>query len=283
MKKVVVTGSNGFIGRHLVKRLRSMASEVIVVDLEDDFDITDCICVSELPSFDVMVHLAARSFVPHSYENPKDFYQTNVMGTLNMLELCRKNNAQFIYTSSYVYGTPYYLPIDENHPVRAFNPYSQTKIIGEELCRAYFRDFNVSSLIFRPFNVYGKGQGKNFLIQTILNQAENGIIKLKDPRSKRDFIYIDDLVEAYVKAILSDNNGINICNLGSGESTSIHELTSIISENYDTKLSVEFSNEYRSSEILETRANIDFARELLDWAPNISINEGIKMIIDNEH
>ena len=283
MKRVIITGSKGFIGRHLIKKLRSLVLDLSIIDIEDGFDITDASSLNDLPSFDVMVHLAAKSFVPNSYENPKEFYETNVMGTLNMLELCRKNKAKFIYTSSYIYGTPDYLPIDENHPIRAFNPYSQTKIIGEDLCHAYFRDFNVPSLIFRPFNVYGKGQGDNFLIQTILNQAESGVIKLKDPRPKRDFIYIEDLVEAYAIAIMNDTEGINICNLGSGKSISIQELTNIISENYNTALSVEFSNELRPNEVLETKANIDFAKKLLNWEPKVSIKEGIKMIIDNEN
>jgi UDP-glucose 4-epimerase len=280
MKKVVITGSRGFIGSNLMEKLAKSQVEIIPIDIEDGYDVKDMSTLGSIPSFDVLVHFAALSFVPHSYEKPQAFYETNVMGTLNMLELCKKNNARFIYTSSYVYGTPDYLPIDENHPIRAFNPYSQTKIMGEELCEAYNRDFNISSIIFRPFNVYGKGQGDNFLIQTILNQVKSGIIQLKDPRPKRDFIYISDLVEAYIKAIDLNFHGIHRCNLGSGVSTSIQDLTNTISKHSKTPIKVNFTNEQRPSEVLETKADISKAKELLGWQPRVNISKGINKIIN---
>ena len=199
--RVAVTGSGGFLGKHLINQLNSSGHDIIEVDLIKGFDITDWESISSISGFDVLVHLAALSFVPKAFENPAEFYRTNVIGTLNALELCRLNNARIIFTSSYVYGAPDYLPIDERHPLKAFNPYAQSKLMGEDLCKAYHRDFDVPVCIFRPFNIYGSGQASHFLIPLILNQAKVGKVQLKDPRPKRDFIHINDVVSAYLKAV----------------------------------------------------------------------------------
>ena len=184
-----------------------------------------------------------------------------------------------IFTSSYVYGSPIYLPINELHPLRAFNPYAQSKLIGEDLCHAYYRDFDISSVIFRPFNIYGKGQREDFLIQSIINQANTGKVMLKDSRPKRDFIFIDDVVNAYIKAIDYNFNGIEVFNLGSGVSTSIKGLTELILKHFRKDFTVKFSEERRKNEVLETLADIKKAQELLSWEPLVSIDEGILRLI----
>ena len=156
--KLAITGCNGFIGSHLVKRLLKDGHDLIKIDFNYGYDLTDWSSLQSLEKFDVLFHLAAKSYVPESYDNPQPFYYTNIVGTLNALELCRLHNAKMIYTSSYVYGQPKYLPIDEEHLVIPFNPYAQSKIIGEDLCKAYHRDFGLNVLTIRPFNIYGTGQ-----------------------------------------------------------------------------------------------------------------------------
>jgi UDP-glucose 4-epimerase len=184
-----------------------------------------------------------------------------------------------IYVSSYVYGTPEYLPIDENHPVKAFNPYAQSKLLSEELCKGYNRDFDIPVTIFRPFNIYGPGQNPVFLIPSIIAQAKTGKIKLEDPRPRRDFIYIDDVVNAYSKAIDTNFKKVEIFNLGSGISTSIHELTTIIQNKISDNISVEFSGVERKNEVLDTIANIDKAKALLYWIPRCSLQHGIEEML----
>ena len=162
--KIVVTGSSGFVGTKLIKRLRVLKHEIIELDLTTGFDLTNWPHISSIKKFDVLIHLAAKIFVPDSYKFPHNMYNINILGTLNALELCRINGAKMIFASSYVYGVPLYLPIDENHPTSAFNPYCRSKLIGESLCMSYSKDFGVPVIIFRPFNIYGPDQNENFII-----------------------------------------------------------------------------------------------------------------------
>jgi nucleoside-diphosphate-sugar epimerase len=277
--RVAVTGSGGFLGKHLINQLNSSGHDIIEVDLIKGFDITDWESISSISGFDVLVHLAALSFVPKAFENPAEFYRTNVIGTVNALELCRLNNARIIFTSSYVYGDPDYLPIDEGHPLKAFNPYAQSKLMGEDLCKAYHRDFDVPVCIFRPFNIYGSGQASHFLIPLILNQAKVGMVQLKDPRPKRDFIHINDVVSAYVKAVELNFQNAETYNLGSGTSTSIGDIIEILKELSEEDIQVEFTNEHRKNEVLETVADISLAKEILKWKPKIVFRNGISELL----
>lgn len=274
--KVAVTGSRGFIGSPLTRKLHSAQIEVVEIDLKTGIDLLDRNILKKELKFDILVHLAARNFVPESYNKPLDFYSTNLISTLHALELCRMNRARMIYTSSYVYGTPQYLPIDENHPVQAFNPYADTKLIGEKLCQSYHNFFGISVIVLRPFNVYGPYQNENFLIPSILNQLESGHLVLKDSRPKRDFVFIDDLIDFFLKVIFYQNAAFEIFNIGSGTSYSIDKIVKIILKNFHAKVKVEFKEQRRENEILETRADISKAAKILNWFPETSFEDGIK-------
>ena len=251
--KIVVTGSQGFIGSRLVPALINENHEVIKLDLQTGYDITDWDGIKKIIDFDLVIHLAAISYVPKSYEIPREMFKVNIQGTLNMLELCRINNARFIFTSSYVYGKPKYLPIDENHPTESFNPYCQSKLIGEDLCRCYNKDFGVPVIIFRPFNIYGPGQNDKFLIPLIEKQIqEDGVVKLKDSRPKRDFIHVNDVVDAYSKAVNYNKSNFEIFNLGSGVSYSVKEIAELMVVKSGKKIPIEFSEEIRNNEVFDT-------------------------------
>lgn len=280
--KIAITGSKGFIGTKLKKRLLKDDHEIIEIDFDLGYDVTKWNSLKEIEYFEVLIHLAAKSYVPDSFVNPISFYETNIIGTLNTLELCRKNNAKMIYTSSYVYGSPQYLPIDENHPTIAFNPYAQSKLIGEDLCKGYHRDFNVPIIIFRPFNIYGKGQNQNFLIPKIISQAFAGNVNLEDSRPKRDFIYIDDVIEAYVKAVSYDGSDYDVFNIGSGKSISISQVARLIVDKIDNKIPLNFSEKRRKNEVLETVASIEKAEKLLKWVPENDIKSGISKMLKEE-
>jgi len=274
-----VTGSSGFVGRYLVKSLKKKGYKIIQLDIQDGIDITEWEQIHYIEKFDVLFHLAAKTFVPDSYENPQSFYFTNIIGTLNALELCRINNAKMIFASSYIYGQPQYLPIDENHPIVAFNPYAQTKVIGEQLCESYHRNFGIPVVILRPFNIYGYGQNENFLIPLILKQMKDGIISLKDPEPKRDMVFINDVIEAYINAVEYNQTGFDIFNIGSGESYSIREIVDQVISLATSTIIVKFSGETRNNETLNTIADISKAEKLLNWTPKTFLKNGLKTLI----
>jgi len=280
--RILITGFSGFIGSYLTKKLQELQHELILCDLSNGINICNWDEIKDLKNLDFVVHLANLSYVPASYQEPKKFYEVNYMGTLNMLELCRLNNAKLIYFSSYMYGHPQYQPIDEKHPIQAYNPYSQTKVICESLCEGYNRDFMVPVTIFRPFNIYGKGQNSDFLIPTIINQAKSGKIIIKDDRPKRDYIHVNDIVEAVSSAMFIKNESSNyqIFNLGTGKSNSVKDVIDIVCQLYNHTIEYQCTNEIRQNEVLNTIADISKIKNNLGWEPKISLFEGLKSMID---
>jgi UDP-glucose 4-epimerase len=197
-----------------------------------------------------------------------------------VLELARINSASVIYFSSYLYGTPEYLPIDEKHPLKPHNPYAQSKIICEKICEGYYRDFGVPVIIFRPFNIYGPGQNSSFLIPGIIEQQKSGKILLKDPRPKRDFIHVSDIIYAVMLAIKLENPGLQTFNLGTGKSYSVEEIVNLIIKYYGKRTVVKYTNEYRPGEVLDTIADIRKISTVLKWSPSINIEKGLDALLE---
>lgn len=277
MKSFLVTGSEGFIGKHLITELKKNKCNVIRFGSPDSKDVTKWDDVKAIPKADVVFHLAARTFIPFSLKNPRETYEVNALGTLNILEYCREKRAKLVYPSSYVYGSPEYLPIDEQHPLKANNPYTRSKILGEQFCKIYFDDYGVQCTILRPFNVYGPGQRGDFLMPSIVKQLkENGKIRLKDPNPKRDFIYVKDAALALIKA--ADHKGFGIFNIGCGKSYSVRQVVEKLSDIHGKKISIKYTNEKRRNEIIDCYADISKAKKELGWHPTIGIDEGLKNV-----
>lgn len=279
--KVLVTGSKGFIGKYLVDSLLKQQVQVISYDIADGNDICNWDLLKAVPHVDCIIHLASRIFVPESYSNPRDFFNLNIVGTLNCLEYCRLFNSRLIYVSSYLYGEPIYLPVDEKHPISTFNPYSASKIESENLCHYYYDFFKTKSIIIRPFNVYGKGQSKEFLIPSIIKQAKNGDIYLKDSSPKRDFIYVGDLASAIIQAIKIGTIGHEIFNIASGESYSVDEIVQMIIQIIGGSNKVIYEKEIRDNEVSDTRGDNSKAGQLLNWRPQVTIFEGLEKTISD--
>jgi len=283
---VAVSGSKGFFGKTFTTLLKEKGGfNIVELDISEGIDLSDRQFSDGIQKFDYFVHFANLSFVPHSFENPYDFYNTNFSTTLNALELCRKYSAKFIYISSYVYGNPEYLPVDEKHPIVAFNPYAQSKVICEQLCEGYHRDFDVDVTIFRPFNLYGFGQ-KNLIIAEIVEQIKQGkkSINLRNSKPRRDYVNVTDATEALFLAVAKEIKGFNIFNIASNKSYSVKEMTEIF-EKYLEGMNISFTfdnNEIRRNEVYETRGSYQNAQEVLGWNPKISFESGIKEILIKE-
>jgi len=274
--EILVTGGTGGIGKFLVNKLGNPK----VISLSKGHNICNWENIKNLANYKLIIHLAALTFIPNAFEKPRLIYKTNVDGTNNILELCRVNDAKLIFLSSYIYGQPKYLPIDENHPINPNNPYSRSKAIAEQLCKSYYEDYGLRTIILRPFNVYGPEQNKSFLIQEIFNKIiSNSKVELKNPSPKRDYVYIRDLINAILLAIRFNKSKFEIFNIGYGKSYSVEEVMKIINSKLKSKVEVTFLNKKRKSEIPDCYADITKARKLLNWEPKYDLDSGINEIV----
>ncbi len=279
MNQIIITGASGFVGKHLVNKLNETGYKVVEVTRKNG-EITEAITWNSLPKADVVVHLAAKSFVPDSWTNISEFLNCNLGGTIEALNYCKLNNSKLIYVSSYLYGNPKKLPISESDELSVNNPYAMTKKMAEEACRFYADNLGVPVIILRPFNVYGLGQSDQFLIPSLIKQITSlKEVRVKDLVPKRDYIYIEDLISAIIKAVNYQTN-FDIFNIGSGISHSVKDLIDIIQETVGTSYPVYSESSRRKNEIMDTIANISHAKKSLNWEPKWTLIEGIKIILN---
>lgn len=279
MSKILLTGSTGFVGKNLLPKLINLGYDVIQLSSKDG-DIAKEETWINLPQTEIVIHLASKTSVPESWTTSYDYINCNLMGTVNALNYCKQHNSKLIFISSYLYGNPDQLPINENALLKPTNPYALSKLLSEQACEYYSKSENIKTVILRPFNIFGPGQSDNYLIQFIISQLEtSNIIKVKDLIPKRDYIYIDDFTDAILKS-LTLNSNFNIFNIGSGQSYSVKEVIDIIQKLLKTDASVESENERRKNEIMDTIADISMANQILNWSPKISFIEGIQNILN---
>jgi UDP-glucose 4-epimerase len=280
-QSVLVTGSSGFVGRHLVDRLREKGAEVLCLDIAEGKDVTQWKEWASAARTDVVCHLAAITFVPTSQSNPRETYYVNLCGTINALEYCRLHGSKIVFASSYVYGNPRHLPVDEKHPILPTNPYARSKVACEMLCRAYVEDFAVRCVVLRPFNIFGPGQGKDFLIPEIVDQIKSGgQVVLKDLTPRRDMLYISDAVEAYVRAAGYEGSAFEVFNIGYGESRSVRDIAEALIRLSGKELRLLSLDTKRPGEISDTVADIRKANELLHWQPAVTIEDGLRSVLN---
>jgi UDP-glucose 4-epimerase len=279
-KNIIITGSSGFIGSHLTECLRKIGFKVLEIDLKQGYDVTDWNQISRIEPVDTVIHLAGPTYIPLSFRDPRLFIYTNAVGTLNMMEYCRLHKAKMIFTSAYVYGIPEYLPIDEKHPVHGINPYAESKLVAERICLAYHQLYDIKTYVIRPFNLYGPSQDNRFLIPTIINQIFGGKIVLENPHPKRDYIFIDDILNAFIKMVEFEDSSFEIFNVGSGVSYTIKEIVETAKSITGITAIVEFSGKNRKNEIPETCADISKIKKILQWEPRTTLQHGLEKTIN---
>lgn len=280
--KIAITGSSGFIGVRLAKRLFQQGFSVLKISRSEGIDLNKIENLRSLERCDVVIHLAALSNVSDSFKTPHNYLLTNYQLTLNALELARSWSAKFIFLSSYLYGSPTYLPIDEKHPLNPHNPYAESKFLSEELCKTYHRQFGLNTIILRPFNVYGPGQPKNLIISEILEKVfkKEPIINLRDHRPKRDYIHVDDVVKCIISSVRYNKEPFAIFNLGTGTSHSIMELVEIVNRLSLNKFKIHFTNEFRKFEVLDTVASISKIRDEFGISNFIGLEKGLSDLMN---
>lgn len=309
-KKVLVTGSEGFIGSHLVEGLLELGADVRAFVLYNSFnnwgwletfpkekidklevfagDIRDGNNVRKaMDGIDIVFNLAALIAIPYSYHSPESYVATNVNGTLNLLQAAKDYKIKkFIHTStSEVYGTAIYVPIDEKHPLQAQSPYSATKISADKIAESFYRSFDVPVSICRPFNTYGPRQSARAVIPTIITQVASGMkkIRLGAITPVRDFSYISDIVEGFIKIAESEKSVGEVINIGSGEGVTIKKIVDKISIIMDRSIEIVCDKERvrpEKSEVMQLVCSNEKAKELLGWQPTYSLDEGLKKTLE---
>jgi nucleoside-diphosphate-sugar epimerase len=220
-------------------------------------------------------HLAARTFVPDSWNDPAGYIQTNVTGTARAIEYARASGAQLVFLSAYVYGVPKRLPIREDDAVEPNNPYALSKFLAEQACA----HSGIPVTVLRAFNVFGPGQRSDFLIPGIVKQVLAGeTIRVKDLAPRRDYIYLDDLLSALICA-MERPRAYWIFNIGSGTSYSVADVIDIIQAAANTTLPIVCEGAPRGHEMPDVRADIARARHFLGWTPRYSFAQGIARLL----
>jgi UDP-glucose 4-epimerase len=295
-KTVLITGATGFVGPYLVKELLKKGALINVLlkdsadnltGFEDRMTMTygDIINQKSLRcavnEVNIVFHLAAISNVNYAINHPKETFETNATGTLNILEEARQNEVEkFVYiSSSHVYGIPKYLPIDEQHPINPQEPYAASKAAAEMLVNTYALNYGLKTTVIRPFNMYGVGQSEGFIIPSIIKQAnEKETVELGNLTPTRDFLYITDAINGILTIAES---GDGTYNLGSGSETSIKEVAeTIISIINSDKKFVSVESRKRSNAIDIPRMCADVSKlKKLGWSPKVGLKDGLMKTI----
>ena len=308
-KKILITGADGFIGSHLSEFLAGKGHnvrgfvcynsfnswgwldslpaktlsqiEVVPGDIRDSHGVE-----SAMKGCDLVFHLAALIAIPFSYHSPDSYVDTNIKGTLNVLQSARKYGVKktIITSTSEVYGTAKYVPIDENHPMQGQSPYSATKIAADRLSESFYRSFGLPVVIARPFNTYGPRQSARAIIPTIITQLLSGAkeIRLGNLAPTRDFNYVKDVCNAFVKIAGSDKaigEEINIC---TGVEVSIGKLAKIIINklNPQAKIIVEKRRKRpEDSEVQRLLGSNKKINKLTGWHPDYDLEKGLEETI----
>lgn len=306
MKKILITGADGFIGSHLAEALVRQGFDVRAFVLYNSFnswgwldhapaDIQSSLDVfagdirdpngvrTAMQGCDAVLHLAALIAIPYSYHSPDTYVDTNIKGTLNVLQAAREVGvARVIHTStSEVYGTARFVPITEEHPLQGQSPYSASKIGADQLAYSFFASFETPVVIARPFNTYGPRQSARAVIPTIISQLASGSrkIKLGALHPTRDFNYVADTVDAFIAALNSDKGLGEVVNFGSNFEVSIGDTVSLIANVMGTEVEIETDAvrlRPEKSEVERLWADNSKARALFGWEPRYAGVDGLR-------
>lgn len=309
-KRVLVTGSEGFIGSHLVERLMEEGCDVRAFIYYNSFnswgwvdtfpkeklkkidifvgDIRDPSRVREaVKGVDVIFHLAALIAIPYSYHSPESYIDTNVKGTLNILQATRQSGAEkvLITSTSEVYGTAKYVPIDERHPRQGQSPYSATKIAADHIAESFYRSFDLPVVIVRPFNTYGSRQSARAIIPTIITQLLSGAekIKLGSLHPRRDLVFVKDVADAFIEIAKSDKTIGEEINVATETEISIGELARKLIGMVNPRARIVKDKRRirpKNSEVERLLGSSRKIRKLTNWRQSFSLDEGLRATIE---
>jgi NAD dependent epimerase/dehydratase len=303
-KRVLVTGADGFIGSHLVERLVDAGAHVRALSQYNSFNywgwLEDIPCLAQIEivtgdirdphlcddltrEIDIVFHLAALIPIPYSYRAPDSYIDTNVKGTLYLCQGAQRNGVRrFIQTStSEVYGTAEYVPIDEKHPLHPQSPYSASKIGSDSIALSFYSSFNTPVLVARPFNTYGPRQSARAVIPTIITQVAAGRseICLGDLSTTRDFTYVEDTCRGFLAIAQMEGGEGDVFHIGSNHEIAVGDLVRLIGEIMGAKVSVVCDSQRlrpQNSEVLRLKCDNAKLKAACGFVPSLSLREGLE-------
>ncbi len=305
-KKVLVTGSEGFIGSHLVEGLLSKNYNVTALVLYNSFSDIGWlknikknkklkIVFGDLTSFDLIknisrncekiFHLGAQISIPYSYRSPDTFLNNNVKGTINILQAAKINKVKkvIVTSTSEVYGSAIYTPMDENHPMNAQSPYSASKISADKFSESFALSFDLPVIIARPFNNYGPRQSTRAIIPTIIRQLlSNSKINLGNINTSRDFVFVEDTVEAIIRLSNSKYKNAEVFNICSGKSIKVSEIVKLISKMLKKKSEIVIESKRRRPKKSEVNLLLGSNKKIknkIKWKPKTNLKAGLEKTI----
>jgi NAD dependent epimerase/dehydratase len=308
-KAVLVTGAGGFIGGHLVERLvresarvrafvhynsrgargtldwlepESVAEiEVVLGELRDVESVT-----AAADGIDIVLHLGAHVGIPYSYANPRDFFEVNVLGTLNVAQAALRHGVELVVhtSTSEVYGSARTIPITEGHPLEPQSPYAASKVAADKVMDSWHRSYDLPVTVVRPFNTYGPRQSARAIIPTIISQALAGsVVRLGSLHPRRDLTYVGDTVAAFVAAAQRPALAGGTIQLGTGYDLAVGDLVDLVAEVLGRPLEIEHDParvRAEKSEVDRLVSSPELARELLGWEPEVELREGLATTIE---
>ncbi|MDE7380697.1 MAG: NAD-dependent 4,6-dehydratase LegB [Muribaculaceae bacterium] len=307
MRNVLVTGADGFIGSHLTEALLGKGCKVRALALYNSFnnwgwlegvehpdleivtgDVRDPnLCRQIVKDCDTVFHLAALIAIPYSYIAPDSYVDTNIKGTLNICQACRDAGTErlLVTSTSEVYGTAKYVPIDERHPKQPQSPYSATKIGADAIALSFYNAFNLPVTIVRPFNTYGPRQSARAIIPTIISQIANGArnIKVGDLTPTRDFNFVEDTCRGFIEIALSPATIGKEINIATGKEISMQATLDTIAGLMGAEVTWETDPERlrpSGSEVFRLLGDNSLITSLTSWRPEVSLEEGLKRTIE---
>jgi nucleoside-diphosphate-sugar epimerase len=303
-KNVLVTGGAGFIGSALVRELLEENANVFVLDnflsgsrenlkeCEKDItiieaDVRDKSLADTFSKNDIefVFHLAAMPYIPECYDKPAEFFEINAVGSLNVMLACKKAGVKRVlqYSTSEVYGTAQYVPMDESHPINPHSTYATSKVAADRLCFTLYHEQQVPVIILRQFNTYGPRETHPYIIPEIISQLSKGnILHLGNINAKRDFTYVSDAARAAVELMKHKEAEGQVFNCGYGKCWSIKEIAELIAEVMDVKdlkIVVE-KQRLRPLDVQILEANYFKLHRLTGWKPKVSFEEGLQKTVE---
>lgn len=270
-----LTGSSGFIGSAILKYLKDNGDNVITLDsLVHPNTKRAKIRISE--TLDWVLHFGATKSIEASFQNPVEIYRRNVHSTLAALDIALLSNSRFLYMSSYVYGKPQYLPVDEKHPTFVLNPYMGSKLLGEQICCQFHQCMNLSVIILRGFTFYGPKQNDDQLIPSIIESIRNDrSIVVRDAVPKRDYLYISDFIRLVGIIVHSGYSGFEIYNVGGGVPYKNIEVAQMADKLAGNPVRIHIEGKVRRNDVNTCYANIEKIKRDFQWQPEISLSSGL--------